>query len=76
MADLLGEAGQTAADFLKILLDPSYAAGLDLIPEYLRKGKKRSQRQLITRSNPPLLSGQWIEITSGGCSTSELDAVF
>jgi len=49
-ADMLGEAGQTPADFLKILLEPSYAAGADLVPENLRKKrKKRSQGQQITR---------------------------
>jgi hypothetical protein len=49
-AEMLAETGKSTADFLKILLEPSYPAGTDLVPEYLRKkGKKKSQGQQITR---------------------------
>ncbi|WAC11238.1 DUF5712 family protein [Dyadobacter pollutisoli] len=48
-ADMLAETGKSAADFLKIMLEPSYTAGADHIPEHLRKkGKKKSQSQQIT----------------------------
>lgn len=49
-ADMLADTGKSTADFLKILLEPSYPAGTDLAPEYLRKkGKKKSHGQQITR---------------------------
>jgi hypothetical protein len=49
-ADMLAETGKSTTDFLKILLEPSYPAGTDLVPEYLRKkGKKKSPGQQITR---------------------------
>jgi hypothetical protein len=49
-ADMLAETGKSTADFLKLMLEPSYTAGADLIPEHLRKkGKKKSQGQQITR---------------------------
>ena len=49
-ADMLADTGKSTADFLEILLEPSYPADTDLVPEYLRKkGKKRSQGQQITR---------------------------
>ncbi|WP_439584064.1 DUF5712 family protein [Dyadobacter bucti] len=48
--DMLGEAGKTPSDFLKILLEPSYSAGADLASEHLRKKrKKRLKGQQITR---------------------------
>ncbi len=48
--DMLGEAGKTPADFLKILLEPSYSADADLASEHLRKKrKKRLKGQQITR---------------------------
>lgn len=48
--DMLAETGKSTADFLKILLEPSYTASTDLIPEHLRKkGKKKSQGQQISR---------------------------
>ncbi|MGN7889093.1 DUF5712 family protein [Dyadobacter sp. 22481] len=47
-ADMLAETGKSTADFLKILLEPCYPAGTDLVPEYLRKkGKKKSRGQQI-----------------------------
>lgn len=48
-ADMLGETGKSTADFLKILLEPSYPAGTNLIPKQLRKkGKKKSKGLQIT----------------------------
>jgi hypothetical protein len=49
-ADMLAETGKSIADFLKIMLEPSYTAGADLVPEHLRKkGKKKSKGQKIRR---------------------------
>lgn len=49
-ADMLAETGKSTADFLKIMLEPSYTASADHIPEHLRKkGKKKSQGRQITR---------------------------
>jgi hypothetical protein len=48
--DMLGEAGKTPSDFLKILLEPSYSAGANPASEHLRKKrKKRLKGQQITR---------------------------
>lgn len=48
-SDMLVETGKSTADFMKILLEPSYAADADLRPENLRrKGKKKSKGQQIT----------------------------
>lgn len=49
-ADMAAETGKSTTDFLKIMLEPSYTAGADLVPEHLRKkGKKKTQGQQITR---------------------------
>ncbi|MGN7890335.1 DUF5712 family protein [Dyadobacter sp. 22481] len=49
-AGMLAEAGKTTADFLKIMLEPSFTGGADLVPENLRKKiKKKSKGQQITR---------------------------
>jgi hypothetical protein len=47
-ADMLAETGKTTADFLKILLEPSYTPEGDAISEILRKkSKKKSKGQQI-----------------------------
>lgn len=49
-ADMVAETGKSTANFLKIMLEPSYTASADLVPESLRKkGKKKSQGQQISR---------------------------
>ena len=49
-ADMLADTGKSTADFLKIMLEPSYTAGEDLVPEHRRKKvKKKSQGQQISR---------------------------
>ncbi len=48
-ADMLAETGKSTTDFLRILLEPPYEAGANLVSELLRKkGKKRSKIQQIT----------------------------
>lgn len=49
-ADMLAETGKSTADFLKIMLEPSYSAGTDLVPAHLRKKeRKKSKGQQISR---------------------------
>jgi hypothetical protein len=48
-ADMLVETDKSTANFLKIMLEPSFEAGADQVPENLRKkGKKKSKGQQIT----------------------------
>jgi hypothetical protein len=52
-AGMLAAAGKTAASFLKVMLEPLYTAGANIVPEseagQKKKRKKRSQGQQITR---------------------------
>lgn len=49
-ADMLADTGKSTADFLKILLEPSYPPGTDVVPAHLRKKeRKKSKGQQISR---------------------------
>lgn len=48
--DMLAETGKTPSEFLKMMLEPSYSSGANLILEHMRrKGRKRSKGRQIRR---------------------------